>query len=152
MNIAIRVLIVVVTFLLMEGIAWLAHKYIMHGIGWRWHADHHNHHRGFFEKNDYYALVFSFLAIFTIIFGDLNREFWYLTYIGFGITLYGICYFVFHDLIVHRRIKFKYSAQNPYMKRIMNAHFIHHKVHTKEGAEAFGFLFAAKKFDPKNKD
>ncbi|MDP5140714.1 MAG: beta-carotene hydroxylase, partial [Spirosomaceae bacterium] len=33
----------------------------------------------------------------------------------------------------------------------MNAHFVHHKVHTKEGAEAFGFLFAPKKYDIRKK-
>lgn len=151
MFLIIRIAIVLGTFLFMEAVAWFTHKYIMHGIGWNWHADHHNHHKGFFEKNDYYAIVFSLTAICTIIFGDLNREFWYLTYFGIGVTLYGISYFVFHDLIVHRRIKFKYSAKNSYMKRIMHAHFIHHKVHTKEGAEAFGFLYAPKKFEPPKK-
>jgi beta-carotene 3-hydroxylase len=32
------------------------------------------------------------------------------------------------------------------MKRIMKAHYVHHKVHTREGAEAFGFLYAPKKY------
>jgi beta-carotene 3-hydroxylase len=36
------------------------------------------------------------------------------------------------------------------MKRIMNAHFVHHKTHTKEGAEAFGFLYAPKKYSTKD--
>lgn len=152
MDILIRVGIVIATFLVMEGTAWFTHKYVMHGFGWKWHKDHHNHHKGFFEKNDYYAVVFSSIAIFTIIYGDLNREFWYLTYIGIGVSAYGLSYFVFHDLIVHRRIKFKYSAKSSYMKRIMHAHYIHHKVHSKEGAEAFGFLYAPKKFEPKKKD
>ena len=31
----------------------------------------------------------------------------------------------------------------------MRAHYIHHEVHTKEGAEAFGFLYAPKKYEPK---
>jgi beta-carotene 3-hydroxylase len=152
MDIFLRVFIVLFTFLFMEGVAWFTHKYIMHGFGWKWHVDHHNHHQGFFEKNDYYAVVFSAVAIFTIIFGDINREYWYLTYIGLGVSMYGISYFVFHDLIVHRRLKFKYNTKSSYMKRIMNAHYIHHKVHTKNGAQAFGFLFAPKKFEPKNKD
>jgi beta-carotene 3-hydroxylase len=38
------------------------------------------------------------------------------------------------------------------MKRIMHAHYIHHKVHTKEGAEAFGFLYAPEKYEPKQRD
>lgn len=151
MLLLVKLLIVLGTFVLMEGVAWFAHKYIMHGFGWAWHADHHNHHKGFFEKNDYYALVFSVVAPTCIIYGSLHQEVWYLMYIGFGITLYGVGYFVFHDLIVHRRIKFKYTAKSKYMKRIMNAHYIHHKVHTKEGASAFGFLFAPKKFEPKER-
>lgn len=32
------------------------------------------------------------------------------------------------------------------MKRIMRAHYLHHEKHTKEGAEAFGFLYAPKKY------
>lgn len=31
----------------------------------------------------------------------------------------------------------------------MNAHYQHHKVHTKKGAEAFGFLYAPKKYSNK---
>jgi beta-carotene 3-hydroxylase len=142
----IKIGIVLGTFLFMEGVAWFAHKYIMHGFGWKWHEDHHNHHQGFFEKNDYYSVVFSFLSAFLIIFGNLNPPYWYLTFFGFGVTLYGASYFIFHDLIVHRRLKFKFIAKSAYMKRIMNAHYVHHKVHTKEGAEAFGFLFAPKKY------
>lgn len=146
MEIVIRIAIVLGTFIFMECVAWFSHKYIMHGFGWAWHKDHHNHHKGFFEKNDYYALVFAIIAASTIIYGDLHRTYWYLTYFGIGVTLYGVAYFVFHDLIVHRRIKFKYKAKSKYMKRIMNAHYVHHKIHTKEGAEAFGFLFAPKKY------
>lgn len=147
----IKLGIVLGTFGFMEFMAWFAHKYIMHGFGWAWHKDHHNHHKGFFEKNDYYAVVFSVIASSSIIYGNTNPEFWYLTYLGIGVTLYGIAYFVFHDLIVHRRIKFKYVAKSKYMKRIMNAHYIHHKVHTKEGAEAFGFLWAPPKYEPKER-
>jgi beta-carotene 3-hydroxylase len=107
-------------------------------------------HKGFFEKNDYYALVFTPIAIFCIVFGDLNDEYWYLFHIGLGITLYGLFYFIFHDLIVHRRLKFKFATKSKYMKRIMHAHYVHHKTHTKEGAEAFGFLYAPKKYERNN--
>jgi len=147
----IKILIVVGTFSFMEFMAWFTHKYIMHGIGWNWHRDHHQHHKGFFEKNDYYAVVFSIVATASIIYGNTHPEFWYLTWIGAGVTCYGIAYFVFHDIIVHRRIKIKFAAKSKYMKRIMNAHYIHHKVHSKEGAEAFGFLYAPEKYEPKER-
>jgi hypothetical protein len=55
--------------------------------------------------------------------------------------------FCFHDLIVHRRIKFKYTAKSEYMERIMNAHFVHHKVHSKEMQKLSGFFLFARKYD-----
>lgn len=135
------------TFLLMEGTAWFTHKYIMHGFMWRWHRSHHVHHNEVLEKNDLFAVVFSAVSIATIALGNFNPDFWYLFWIGLGVTLYGIFYFIFHDVIVHRRIKIKFVAKHPYMKRIMKAHYIHHKVHEREGAEAFGFLYAPKKYE-----
>ncbi|RFS16216.1 sterol desaturase family protein [Emticicia sp. C21] len=148
----IKALIVLGTFCFMEFMAWFAHKYIMHGFGWNWHKDHHQHHKGFFEKNDYYAVVFSIVAASSIIYGNINSDFWYLTWIGAGVTCYGVAYFVFHDIIVHRRVKIKFVAKSKYMKRIMNAHYIHHRVHTKDGAEAFGFLYAPEKYEPKKRE
>lgn len=141
--------LVIVAFIGMEGVAWLSHKYIMHGIGWKWHKDHHQHHKGFFEKNDLYAVFFSLIAIgliFTGIFGNKT-----LLFLGIGVTLYGVGYFLFHDIVVHRRIKTNFKPQGKYFKRIINAHYMHHKTHKKEGAEAFGFLFALKKFEPKER-
>jgi beta-carotene 3-hydroxylase len=31
---------------------------------------------------------------------------------------------------------------------MIQAHYIHHAKHTKEGCEAFGFLYAPKKYEP----
>ena len=69
-------------------------------------------------------------------------------YVGFGITAYGIFYVLFHDILVHRRIKFKYKPRSKYLKRLVHAHYIHHQKHTKEGCEAFGFLYAPEKYEP----
>ena len=44
-------LIVLATFVTMEGVAWVAHKYLMHGLMW-YFTNHHVHEPGFFEKND----------------------------------------------------------------------------------------------------
>lgn len=129
----------------MEGVAWLSHKYIMHGIGWKWHKDHHQYHKGLLEKNDLYAVVFSLIAMFLIFTGILKNN--SLLYLGLGVTLYGLGYFWFHDIVVHRRIKTNFKPKSKYLKRIINAHYTHHKTHTKEGAEAFGFLFALKKYE-----
>lgn len=142
-----NILIAIGTFFLMEAVAWSTHKYIMHGWLWSWHEDHHNHHPGFFEKNDYFAVVFATVAISLIIAGLQIPRFEFLLWMGVGVTGYGIFYFIFHDVIVHRRIKIRFVARSRYMKRMMRAHYIHHKVHTKRGAQAFGFLYAPKKFE-----
>lgn len=143
----VNVALVLGTFLFMEGVAWFTHKYIMHGFLWSWHRDHHNHHNGFFEINDLFAVVFSLTAIGLFLAGVVVPEYGFLTWIGAGVTLYGLFYFIFHDVIVHRRVKMKVDTSGRYMQRIMRAHYIHHKVHTREGAEAFGFLYAPKKYD-----
>lgn len=144
----LNVALVVATFFFMEGVAWFTHKYVMHGLLWSWHNDHHNHHPGFFEWNDLFAVVFSGVSISLIVVGIEVPSLNYLLYIGIGVTGYGIFYFIFHDVIVHQRVKFRSKfLQQPYMQRIIRAHYIHHKVHGREGAEAFGFLYAPKKYD-----
>jgi beta-carotene 3-hydroxylase len=144
--ILVNILIIIGTFLFMEGVAWFTHKYIMHGILWTWHRSHHKAHKHFFERNDLFAVVFSIPSIVLIVMGFQIESLEILRYFGFGILGYGIFYSIFHDIIVHRRIKIKFKAKSEYMKRIMNAHYVHHKTHTKEGAEAFGFLYAPKKY------
>ena len=143
----LNILLAVGVFFFMEGAAWFTHKYIMHGILWSWHRSHHKVHSHLLEMNDLFALVFSIPSIFTIYIGANNPEMAWLMYIGFGILGYGIFYFLFHDVIVHRRIKIPFKAKSRYMKRIMHAHYVHHKKHTKEGCEAFGFLYAPKKYE-----
>lgn len=144
----IFILMMIATFFLMEGAAWFTHKYIMHGFLWIWHRDHHQHHEGFFERNDWFAVVFSIPSILTIILGFEIDFLWFLKPIGFGILGYGIFYLVFHDIIVHRRIKIKFIARNKYLQRMIRAHQVHHRTKEKEGAEAFGFLYAPKKYEP----
>lgn len=147
MQTLINTSLIIGTFLFMEGVAWFTHKYIMHGFLWSWHRSHHVKHPHTLERNDLFALVFSIPSITTIVLGYELESISWLRYIGYGILCYGIFYFIFHDIIVHRRIKIHFPTSNKYMKRIMNAHYIHHKTHTKNGAEAFGFLYAPKKYE-----
>lgn len=142
-----EILLWIGTFLLMEGMAWFTHKYIMHGIMWNWHESHHVHHKNVLEKNDLFSVVFGVLSTLTIIVGAEIEAYRPLLWIGLGIATYGLCYFVFHDIIVHRRIKIKFKTKNIYLKRLIKAHYVHHEVHEKEGAEAFGFLYAPKKYE-----
>lgn len=131
---------------MMEWVAWATHKYIMHGFLWSWHKSHHHPYKGIFEKNDLFGIFFSLPSIILCVWGLHESDKLYLFFIGFGIFLYGVFYVIFHDIIVHRRIKIKHRAKTSYMRRLIRAHKIHHKINTKNGAEAFGFLFAPKKY------
>lgn len=127
-------------FAMMEGVAYFTHKYVMHGWLWSLHESHHIPRKGTFEKNDFFAFFF---ALPSILFIWLGVNLWPLLLpVGLGMTAYGISYFIFHDGIVHRRLPFRYNGKNAYMRRIMQAHWVHHATSTKEKAVSFGFLYA----------
>jgi beta-carotene 3-hydroxylase len=137
------------TFVFWEFVAWFTHKYVMHGFLWSWHKSHHTVHDDTLERNDLFALVFSVPSIglfyyFSIV--DYNP---YMLSVGFGIFLYGLFYLIFHDIIVHQRLRWRPARRSRYLQRMIHAHYIHHSRHTKENCEAFGFLFAPKKYEPK---
>jgi beta-carotene 3-hydroxylase len=67
-------------------------------------------------------------------------------YAGLGIALYGIAYFLVHDVFVHQRISWLKKTNVPYFRAMRRAHYLHHSFHQKDGAEAFGFLFVRKKY------
>ena len=47
-----------------------------------------------------------------------------------------------HDAIDHRRIETGYVPRSNYMKRIVQAHRLHHATIGKEGGVSFGFVIA----------
>jgi beta-carotene 3-hydroxylase len=57
-------------------------------------------------------------------------------------TIYGFLYFLAHDGLVHNRWPFKIVPKNNYLKRLVQAHRLHHAVHGREGCVSFGFLYA----------
>ncbi|WP_414704347.1 sterol desaturase family protein [Pseudomonas sp. UBA4194] len=136
----VNALIFFVTLAAMEGVAYLAHKYLMHGWGWGWHRSHHEPRNGWFEKNDLYALVFAVLAIILIAAGTQGAH--PLEWIGAGMTGYGLLYFIVHDGLVHRRWPLKLVPRSGYLKRLYQAHLMHHAVEGKERCVSFGFLYA----------
>lgn len=138
-------LIVLMAFIAMEAVAWLAHKYIMHGILWYLHKDHHQPRDGkTFEKNDYFFVIFAVPAMLGFYFGitDFDWPFW----MGVGIVLYGLAYFFIHDLFIHQRAKVMTKANSVYFKAIRKAHKVHHKHLGKEEGECFGMLWAPGKY------
>ena len=133
------------TFLLMEGITWLTHRYVMHGFLWFLHEDHHRPAPGIFEKNDAFFLIFAIPSWLCIMFGLQQQRYW-LAAIGLGIAMYGLAYFLVHDVIIHQRFKWFTRSNNTYVRTIRWAHKMHHKHLDKEQGESFGMLYVAKKY------
>lgn len=136
------ILLFVLTVTVMEGVAYAAHRWIMHGPGWFLHKSHHRPRTGAFEANDLYAAIFAVPSIALFLWGiGLGHGALY-AWVGGGIAAYGAIYFIFHDVIVHRRVPHRYVPRWSYMKRIVQAHRLHHAVDTKHGTVSFGFIVA----------
>jgi beta-carotene 3-hydroxylase len=130
------------TIAAMELVAYVTHRWIMHGPGWFLHRSHHRQRTGVFEANDLYALIFAVPSILLLYGGvNLGWDSWAIP-VGAGIAAYGLIYFGFHDVIVHRRLSHRYVPRSTYMKRIVQAHRLHHATESKHGAVSFGFIWA----------
>ena len=142
MNFAAGILLFLGTVLAMELVAYVAHRWVMHGPGWFLHKSHHVPRAGAFELNDLYAVIFAIPSI-VLLLGGVQLGWWPgFAWIGAGIAAYGAIYFGFHDVIVHKRVAHRYMPRGPYMKRIVQAHRLHHAVESKHGTVSFGFLWA----------
>jgi beta-carotene 3-hydroxylase len=140
-----HLLILVLTFFVMEFMAWATHKYVMHGLGWYFHRDHHQPSSGVFEKNDVYFLIYAIPSWLLIMFGMMGGNDFRVP-IGFGILLYGIAYFLVHEVFIHQRLPWFKRTDNLYFRAIRKAHKVHHKHLGKEDGECFGMLVVPIKY------
>ena len=137
-----EIAIFLVTLAGMEGFAWAMHRWVMHGPGWFLHRSHHRARSGYWEWNDLYFAIFALPSVALMLGGvRLGWGDW-ATAAGAGIAAYGAIYLLFHDLLVHRRFPHRFVPRHPYLKRIVQAHHIHHATQTKRDAVSFGFLLA----------
>jgi beta-carotene 3-hydroxylase len=141
----VRSLLVLATVAAMEWVAWISHKYVMHGCGWAWHRDHHEPHDRFLEKNDRFALFGAALSIGLSALGSPwlagADAWWPATWLGLGVLCYGAIYTLIHDGLVHQRW-FRWVPKRGYARRLVQAHRLHHATIGKEGGVSFGFLWA----------
>ncbi len=132
----------------MEFMAWFTHKYVMHGFLWKWHEDHHlpkHEKHGFWERNDRFFLVYAVPSASCYIYGSATQT-WWIFFVGIGISIYGLIYFLIHDVYIHRRFNWFPLLDNAYSRAILRAHGAHHAKRTKEDTESFGLLVIDPKF------
>ena len=131
--------IVIASVLAMEVVASLVHRFVMHGAGWSWHRSHHQKRARILEKNDLYAIVFAAISVGLFAAGNLVPTLWW---VGLGMVVYGMLYALLHDVLVHQRVRVSRQPRSGYLKRLVQAHRLHHTVQGREGAVSFGFLYA----------
>ena len=145
MYLVIYFLLFILAFVGMEFVAWFTHKYVMHGWLWSLHKDHHTGSNHTLEHNDWFSFIFAIPSFIFIFFGFMF-QIYSIVAIGFGMTAYGIAYFVVHDIFIHQRIKLFRNVDNNYLRVLRRAHKLHHKHLQKEEGESYGFLFVNKKY------
>lgn len=143
--IVVFILVFVATFFVMEFVAWATHKFVMHGFLWNLHQDHHQVTPHFFEKNDFFFLIFAIPSWLCIMLGIMYQK-EISVCIGFGIAFYGLIYFLIHEVYIHRRFKWLRNLEHPYFIALRKAHKAHHKNQGKADSECFGMLIVPRKF------
>lgn len=138
-------LVMLVSFVGMEFMAWATHKFLMHGWMWYFHEDHHDVKPRFFERNDVFFLIYAIPSWLCIMLGMMNDKY-VPVWLGYGIALYGFTYFMIHDVYIHRRFKWLRDIDHPYFMAIRKAHKVHHKHIVKEHGECFGMLVVPRKY------
>ena len=133
----------------MEIVSYCLHRFLFHGLLWHIHESHHKPAHGVFELNDVFSLAFAGIAIWFTISGSdtMTTAPWFA--LGLGITMYGILYFIIHDVFTHKRLV-SFKNDNAFMKLVRRAHQRHHQEVGKQGHEPYGlFLFPYDKYPEK---
>ncbi len=138
--------VVLATFLAMEWVAWLAHRYLMHGFCWFLHRDHHRREgSGRLQRNDAFFVVFAVPSWLCIMLGSMAGSRLSVA-IGAGIALYGVAYALVHEVFIHRRLKFWRETHNVYWLAVRRAHMQHHRHLDSDQGECFGLLWVGGRY------
>lgn len=120
----------IITACLMELWAMVLHGALWHGPWWGTHRSHHEPREGRFELNDLFALLHALLATGLIVYGFESGEHissHLCIAVGFGMTTFGLAYFVVHDGFIHGRLPVSFLQRYAYFRRLRNAHKVHHR-------------------------
>jgi beta-carotene 3-hydroxylase len=128
-------LLVVASFLGMEAASYALHRWVMHGFGMVWHRSHHRRREGRFEANDLFPLCFSAVGVGLFALATMGPAVGPLLWVAIGVTAYGACYMVIHDVHIHGRLGIR-LPQSPYLDWVRESHALHHQY----GGEPYGML------------
>jgi len=122
-------------FVAMEAVSYLAHRFVMHGVGMVWHRSHHVPTGGRFERNDLFPLCFSVVGVAVFAVATTGPAVAPLFWVGVGITAYGALYLFVHEVYIHERLPVR-LPRLAYLAWLREAHRVHHRF----GGEPYGML------------
>lgn len=127
-SIAVGAVVALVVAAAMEPWARLLHGRVWHHRLWRIHRTHHGRRRGRFETNDALSAAHAPLAAALVMIGCNLHGFASAIAIGAGagMTLFGVAYVIVHDGLVHGRLPVAFLARVGALRRIRDAHAVHH--------------------------
>jgi beta-carotene 3-hydroxylase len=128
-------LLVIGSFVAMEGISYALHRWVMHRGGMRWHASHHRPAEPGWEPNDVFPLMFSVIGVVVFLLASVGPRIQAFWWIGVGVTAYGLCYLFVHEVYIHRRVPLRLRNVR-YLDWLLRSHRIHHLF----GGEPYGML------------
>lgn len=117
------VLVVLAVVAAMEPLTYLAHRYVMHGVGWVIHSSHHRPRETRIELNDLFPAIFATLTIALFAIGRTTGTA-LLIPVATGVTIYGAAYSFVHDVYIHGRF-FK-VGRIAFLEPLKRAHILHH--------------------------
>ncbi|MCO6512656.1 MAG: hypothetical protein J5I65_17880 [Aridibacter famidurans] len=130
----------------LEAFSYVVHRWLFHGVLWRIHKTHHFPRKGAFEVNDLFSVLFGSVSVALMVFAE--HPLWESVAfpVGLGIAIYGVLYFIVHDLFTHRRF-LPFASRNGALLSIRGAHQTHHQTVEKDGQEPFGlFVYNYRRF------
>jgi beta-carotene 3-hydroxylase len=135
----------------LEAFSYVIHRWLFHGMFWKVHKTHHYPRKGAFELNDLFSVLFGLSSILLIVFAEYPLTKSVSFPIGLGIAIYGVLYFLTHDLFTHRRF-LPFASKNRVLLSIRRAHQHHHQTVEKQGQEPFGlFVYNFGRFSEKQR-
>ncbi len=118
-----------VAAILMEPISAAIHRWFGHGPGWVLHRSHHEDELVGLEANDVIPAVSALLTMVAFWVGVSVPGAAAAVPLALGATIYGLAYFVLHDLYIHRRIPLL-PRRVAWLEPIRLAHLEHHSTGT----------------------
>lgn len=125
--------LVVGAFVVMEGVSYAAHRWVMHGFAMSWHRSHHAPAKGRLERNDLFPVCFSAVGVLLFALGSLGLD--AAWWVGVGVTAYGACYLFVHEVYIHHRLPIRVPKLR-YLEWLRDSHRVHHQT----SAEPYGML------------